>query len=506
MAHSMRFDRRSGVLLHPTALPGPHGIGDLGAGARSFLDFLDRADQSIWQVCPLGPTVGIHGHSPYQTFSGFAGNPLLIDLVDLVDRGYLTDEEVDPDAGDGDVSEFSLHEVRYDAVESFTLARLRAAFERFGQVASDDERAALAEFREREADWLADYTLFRALKAEFDGTLWTEWPEPVRTRDPEALADYRDDLADEIEFRAFCQWTFDRQWRDLRADAADRGIEILGDLPIYVALDSADVWAAPEAFDLTDDGRPAAVAGVPPNMGDSGQRWGNPVYDWDRLAETGYEWWLDRLRRLFEMVDYARLDHFKGFDEFWAIPADSDDPADGEWREGPGDAFFEAVREEFDRLPFVAEDLGFLDAESAGLREAFDIPGMRVPQYADWCQQGHMYQPMHYPEDCVAYTSTHDTDTVVGYYESLGDRQRDCLHYNLGTDGVEIEWDLVEAVWNSEATLAVTTVQDLLGLDSHARFNTPGTTDGNWRWRVTEAGLDGAVADRLARITDATVR
>ncbi|WP_435064687.1 4-alpha-glucanotransferase [Halobaculum sp. EA56] len=500
----MRFDRRSGVLLHPTALPGPHGVGDLGAGARSFLDFLDRADQTLWQVCPLGPTAGIHGHSPYQTFSGFAGNPLLVDLRDLAGRGYLTDDELDPDCDPA--ADFSPHEVNYDAVEAFKTDRLRRAFDRFREDAGESERAALADYREREADWLADYALFRALKREFDGALWTEWPAPARTREPEALAEYREALADEVAFRAFCQWTFDRQWRDLRAYADERGIELLGDLPIYVALDSADVWAAPDAFDLTEDNRPAAVAGVPPSQGDDGQRWGNPVYDWDRLAETGYEWWLDRLRRLFSLVDYARLDHFKGFDEFWAIPADSDDPADGEWREGPGHDFFEAVRAEFGRLPFVAEDLGFLDPESASLREEFDLPGMRVPQYADWCQQGHLYQPMHYPEDTVAYTSTHDTDTAVGYYEDLDDRQRDCLHYNLGTDGTDIEWDLIEAVWNSESTLAVTTVQDLLGLDSHARFNTPGTTDGNWRWRVTHAGLDDDVADRLARITDATVR
>ena len=496
----MRFDRRSGVLLHPTALPGPHGIGDLGAGARSFIDFLDRADQSIWQVCPLGPTAGIHGHSPYQTYSGFAGNPLLVDLRALGERGYLTDDDLAPDDA------FSRHETNYDAVESFKTDRLRAAFERFRADAPDDERAAFAAYREREADWLADYALFRALKREFDGDPWTRWPEPVRTRDPDALASRREDLADEVGFRAFCQWTFDRQWSDLRETAADRGIELLGDLPIYVALDSADVWAAPAAFDLTEGGRPAAVAGVPPNPGDDGQRWGNPVYDWGYLTDTGYEWWLDRLRRLFAFVDYARLDHFKGFDEFWAIPADSDDPADGEWREGPGRAFFEAVREEFGALPFVAEDLGFLDPDSAALREAFDVPGMRVPQYADWCEAGHRYQPMHYPEDAVAYTSTHDTDTAVGYYEGLDGRQRECLHYNLGTDGVEIEWDLVEAVWNSDATLAVTTVQDLLGLDSHARFNTPGTAEGNWRWRVTEAGLDGDIADRLARVTDATVR
>ncbi|WP_277555542.1 4-alpha-glucanotransferase [Halobaculum limi] len=497
----MRFDRRSGVLLHPTAFPGDHGIGDLGAGARSFIDFLDRADQSVWQICPLGPTAGIHGHSPYQTYSGFAGNPLLVDLHDLVDRGYLDESDLDTAGAD-----FSPHEVHYDAAESFKLDRLRTAFERFRADGDADEHEAFADYREEESNWLADYTLFRALKREFGGDLWTNWPEDVRTRDPDTLATYRDELADEVAFRAFCQWVFDQQWSAVRAYANKRGIRILGDLPIYVALDSADVWAAPEAFDLTDDNRPAAVAGVPPNTGDSGQRWGNPVYDWGRLAETGYEWWLDRLRRLFSMVEYARLDHFKGFDAFWAIPADSDDPAAGEWREGPGHDFFEAVRAEFGDLPFVAEDLGFLDEGSVGLREAFDLPGMRVPQYADWCQQGHLYQPMHYPEDSVAYTSTHDSDTVVGYYEDLGGEQRDCLHYNLGTDGSDIAWDIIEAVWNSNSTLAMTTMQDLLRLDSHARFNTPGTGQGNWDWRVTDDGLDPDIADHLARVTDATVR
>ena len=496
----MRFDRRSGVFLHVTSLPGRHGIGDLGDGAVDFLEFLDRADQSLWQVCPLGPTTAAAGHSPYQTLSGFAGEPLLIDLDDLGDRGYLDDGELEPPAG------VSATETAYDAVREFKRDRLRTAFERFRDHPADGDRNAFETFRERESDWLADYTLFAALRERHDGAAWTDWPAPVRRRDPEALVDAREELATEVEFRVFCQWLFDEQWRRLREAAHDRGIEIVGDLPIYVAFDSADVWAAPEAFLLDDDGTPSAVAGVPPNPGDDGQRWGNPLYDWDRLADRGYDWWLGRLRRLFDLVDVTRIDHFKGFDEFWAIPADADDPAAGEWRDGPGADFFQTVERELGDLPFLAEDLGFLDQSTVALRDRFGFPGMRVPQYADWCTEGDRYQPMHYPADSVGYTSTHDTDTFAGYYADLPGDQRDCLHYNLGSDGEEVTWDVIEAVWNSEAGLAITTVQDLLGLGSEARFNTPGTAEGNWRWRVTAEQLDGAVADRLARITDATLR
>ncbi len=496
----MRFHRQSGIFLHVTSLPSRHGIGDLGEGAVTFLEFLDRADQSLWQVCPLGPTTDVAHHSPYQTLSGFAGQPLVVALDPLVDRGYLTASEVEPPAG------VSNHETNYDAVSSFKHDRLRTAYERFRAEPAEGDREAFESFREREADWLADYTLFVALKREFDEAAWTDWPEPVRGRDPEALADYREELADEIGYRAFCQWLFDRQWHAVVEEAHDRGIQIVGDLPIYVAFDSADVWAAPEAFQLDEDGSPTAVAGVPPNPNDDGQRWGNPLYDWDHLAETGYDWWLGRLRRLFDLVDVTRIDHFKGFDEYWAIPADADDPAEGAWHEAPGVDFFQTVRDELGDLPFVAEDLGFLDPSTVALREQFGFPGMRVPQYADWCSEGDRYQPMHFPADSVGYTSTHDTDTFVGYYENLDDRQRDCLHYNLGADGHEIEWDVIEAVWNSEASLAITTVQDLLGLGSEARFNTPGTASGNWAWRVTAEALTDHVADRLSRITDATLR
>jgi 4-alpha-glucanotransferase len=496
----MTFDRQSGVFLHLTSLPGRHGIGDLGDGARTFLDFLDRADQSLWQFCPVGPTSGAYGHSPYGSDSAFAGNPLLVALDDLADRGYLDDDAVAPpewaDPG----------RVDYDRVADFKRERLRAAFERFEDVADADERESFAAFREREADWLADYALFSALKDANDGAPWTEWPADLANRESDALAAARENHAREVDYRAFVQWVFDEQWSALRDAASQRGVELVGDLPIYVAGDSADVWANPEAFELDESGEPTAVAGVPPNPGDSGQRWGNPVYDWETLAGADYDWWVRRVEHLLSRVDLARIDHFKAFDEFWAIPAGADDAGAGEWRDGPGADFFEAVREGVGDLPFLVEDLGFLDESMVALRDRFEFPGMYVPQYADWCADWDRYKPTNYPENAVAYTSTHDTDTAVGYYEQMGEKQRECLHYALATDGEEVAWDLIESVWYSDAALAFTTVQDLLELGGDARFNTPGTAEGNWRWRIAPGNLDDSVAQRLADLTDIALR
>lgn len=496
----MRFDRSDGVFCHVTSLPGPHGIGDLGDGAREFLSFLDEAGVDHWQVCPLGPTIGAAGDSPYQSYSAFAGNPLLISLDRLVDEGYLDADDLagSPAFPDG--------EVDYDAVRAFKEPLLRTAFERFEATAGDDERAAFAAFRDRER-WLDDYALFRALTAARPEDTWVDWPEPIRTRDPDALAAAREKHAEAVRYHAFRQWTFDRQWRALHEEAADRGVSVVGDVPIYVALDSADVWANPDAFRLDDGNRPTAVAGVPPNPGDEGQRWGNPIYDWDRLAEEGYEWWIDRFRRLFDLADVARLDHFLGFVRYWAIPADADDPGAGEWREGPGRDLFETVEDGIGEAPFVAEDLGFSDDRMDDLAREFGFPGMRVAQYADWCRQGDPYQPMHYPESVVGYTSTHDTDTWVGYYEDLPAEQRDCLHYNLGVDGGRaVEWEIIDAVWGSDAVIAFTTLQDLLGLGGDARLNEPGTADGNWAWRVDADALTDDVAERLREIAAFHVR
>jgi len=501
----MRFDRRAGVFCHLTSLPGPHGIGDLGSGARAFVDWLAAAEQSYWQFCPIGPTASVHGDSPYQSYSAFAGSPLLISLDRLVDHGYLGEGDLRvPEGGAGD-PDFPEGHVDYDRVRAYKTDRLRTAAERFYATADGDARAAVEAFRERESAWLDDYALFRSLRTRYNGA-WTEWPESVRARDPDALATHREELAEEIRYREFVQFVFDRQWRALAEYAAERGVEFVGDLPIYVALDSADVWASPEAFDLTPEHEPAAVAGVPPNPGDDGQRWGNPVYDWGTLRETGYEWWLDRLDRLLDLVDVARIDHFKGFDEYWAIPAGTDDPAAGEWREAPGHDFFETVEAELGTLPFVVEDLGFIDQGLVDLRDRFGFPSMRVPHYADWCREGDMYQPMHYPEASVGYTSTHDTNTLVGYYGSLPEHQQDCLHYNIGADGSDINWSMIEAVWRSDAVLAFTTVQDVLGLGGEARFNRPGTATGNWTWRCPEDAFRGDDAQRLARVTDEHVR
>ncbi|MUW15021.1 4-alpha-glucanotransferase [Halorubrum sp. CBA1125] len=496
----MRFDRSDGVFCHVTSLPGDHGIGDLGDGARQFLSFLGDAGVDHWQICPVGPTTPGAGESPYQSPSAFAGNPLLIDLRGLVDDGWLDESDLEP------VPDFPADRVDYDAVRAYKLPLLRTAFERFEAAATEEDRVALDAFREREP-WLADYVLFRALSDARSEDMWVDWPAPLRTRDPEVLADARERHAAEIRYREFVQWTFDRQWRALREVAADEGVSIVGDVPIYVALDSADVWANPEAFRLDDESRPTAVAGVPPNAGDDGQRWGNPVYDWERLAEREYDWWIARFRRLFELADVARLDHFLGFVRYWAIPADSDDPADGEWREGPGRDLFETVERELGRAPFVAEDLGFEEPAMDELMAEFGFPGMRVPQYADWCEAGNPYQPMHYPEDVVGYTSTHDTDTWVGYHADLSAEQRDCFRYNVGADGDRgVEWEIIEEVWASEAVLAVTTAQDLLGLGSEARFNEPGTVSGNWAWRLRPGALGDDIADRLWELGGRHVR
>jgi 4-alpha-glucanotransferase len=490
----MQFDRAAGVLLHVTALPGPDGVGTLGAPAHAFLDWLDRAGASAWQFCPLGPTSGIHGDSPYQSFSAFAGNPALVDLDRLVETGWLPADALD------DRPAFDPHRVEFDRVKAYTDEKLRVAYEAFDDRATADEREAFEAFRDRERDWLENYALYDVLKQEHE-VAWTDWPADLRTRDADALAAVREAHADALRYRAFRQFCFDRQWRDLRDAADERGIDLVGDVPIYVAADSADVWANPGAFQLDDENRPAAVAGVPPDL-DSGQRWGNPLYDWDALAEADYDWWVRRFRRLYDLVDVVRIDHFKGFERYWAIPADADDPAAGEWREGPGEALFETVADRLGTFRAIAEDLGHLTPELHALREAVGVPGMRVAQYADWCTEDHLYQPHTYPEDSVGYTATHDTNTTVGWYRGLDDRQRDCLHRSLDTAGEEIHWDLLNAVWKSDAELAVTPLQDVLGLGSEARFNTPGTLGGNWDWRVTWEGLDDGVADRLCSVTE----
>lgn len=490
------FERQSGLFLHPTSLPGEEGIGTLGQSAYEFVDALAAADQSLWQLCPLGPASPAHENSPYQTYSAFAGNPLLIDLRKLVERGLLTSSALTEQTG-------SPTAVNFERVTEQKEAALREAYASY----EPEENTAIAsriEWLTENTDWFGSYVLFRALKREFDGEPFWEWPGRIRERDPVTIQKYRESLAHEIGFREFCQAVFHEQWAAVHEYATDHGVQIFGDIPIYVAADSADVWANPELFRV-EDGEPTVVAGVPASAETPGQKWGNPVYDWAAMAEAGYDWWIRRIGWQLELTDIVRVDHFLGFVRYYTIPADSDPPA-GEWNDGPGTDFFETVRQELGDPPVIAEDIGPSDEAMERLRDDINAPGIRVFQYADWCTEEHKYLPHACPEDAVAYPSTHDTDTARGYYRSMSDQQRDCIDYYLGTSEQSIHWDLLEAAWHSDAVLAVTMVQDLYGLGSGARFNTPGTTEDNWSWRLTRDQLAEFPVSRLRDITEASDR
>ena len=493
--------RSAGILLHPTSLPGPHGIGELGREAVAFLDFLAESGQSLWQVLPLGPTG--YGDSPYQSFSAFAGNPLLISLEKLRVGGLLDDSDLKPG------EQLPRDDVDYGALIEFKRPLLARAWSRFEKQASPALRQAFEGFRANQAGWLYDFALFAALKRPRDGVAWTEWEPALARREPAALAAARRELAGEVRGVEFEQWLFFSQWTELRTEARARGIRILGDVPIFVSHDSADVWARPEIFHLTEDGRPALQAGVPPDyFSATGQLWGNPLYRWDELARTGYAWWIDRFRAVLSQVDMVRLDHFRGFEKYWEIPGEDPTAEHGRWVEGPGAAFFEAVREALGSLPIVAEDLGLITPEVEALRRRFGFPGMAVLQFAFGSDDpGSIFLPHNFTREVVAYTATHDNDTVVGWWTGgVGDSTRseedvDAEHARalayVGGDGSAIHWDFVRSLYVSIADTVIVPLQDVLGLGSEARMNRPGRPDGNWRWRCASAHLTPALRERL---------
>ncbi len=487
----MRLERSSGVLLHPTCLPGPFGIGDLGPAARRWIDFLAGAGCRAWQILPLGPTG--FGESPYQCFAAFAGNPALISPETLVEDGLL-------EPGDLEGAALPADRVDYRAALAWKAGRLERAFERFAAAAPAGLKYEFSSFREACGSWLDDYALFMALKSAHGGRPWTEWPEPLRARRPEALAEARARHAAEYERAAFGQFLFFRQWDALRGHAEGHGVRIVGDLPIFVAHDSADVWAHPWLFHLDERGAPVVVAGVPPDyFSPTGQRWGNPVYRWEEHAASGYAWWLERLRAILRMVDIVRLDHFRGFAGYWEVPAGDATAERGRWAPGPGPAFLRAVREALGELPIIAEDLGRITPDVIALRDEFALPGMKVLQFA-FSGPDNQFLPHHHPENCVVYTGTHDNDTTRGWFETAPEPVREfCLRY-LARDGRDIAWDLVRAAWSSVAALAVAPMQDLLDLGSEARMNYPGTVGGNWTWRLPAESLDEALQARLREL------
>jgi len=496
----MNFPRRSGVLLHPTALPGPYGIGDLGDEAYAFVDFLARAGQGYWQVLPLSPTG--FADSPYQGLSAFAGNPLLISPKKLAEAGHLELHELDG------APPFPANRVEFGRVIPYKTALLNKAFARFAARATSTQRESFARFCEAHSTWLEDFSLFMAIKQAYGLGPWSQWEIALATRQPHALQRSKVALADAVEFQKYQQWQFFEQWLALKRYANERGVRIIGDVPIFVAMDSADVWANPHLFHFDARLNPTVVSGVPPDyFSATGQLWGHPLYRWETMAQDGYAWWLRRFTMAFAQADVVRIDHFRGFYNYWEIPAGEQTAVRGRWLPGPGTGFFEAVAAQFGQPAIIAEDLGDFDATSrAGvdaLQMRFGFPGMKVIQFAFGSGPRNPFLPHHFNNpDCIAYTGTHDNDNVVGWYRTANAPERDFCRKYLGQDGSDIAWGLIRLAWESVAHTAMVPVQDLLSLDSEARFNTPGTCGPpNWCWRLLSGALDARIADRLGELT-----
>ena len=485
--------RTTGVLAHVSSLPGTCGIGNLGAGARAFVDFLARAGFRHWQLCPLGPTG--YGDSPYQSFSSFAGNPYFIDLEELQQAGLLTAAELAP------LRALPAESVDYGGLYAQFWPVLACAHERFqerGAQAPWGGPRALADFVAAEGDWLEGYAVFMALKHQFGGRPWTEWPAEWRDWRPGLAAQLPAAAVAEADRQRFYQFVFFRQWAALREYAAARGISMVGDIPIFVAMDSADTWRWRDIFRLDAAGQPESVAGVPPDyFSTAGQLWGNPLYAWDRLAGTGYAWWIERLRAVFGRCDIVRLDHFRGFDTFWEIPVGAPDARTGRWRSGPGLAFFAAVKAALPAARLIAEDLGYVTADVAALRRAAGLPGMKILQFGYGHDDNNVNLPHFYFADTVVYTGTHDNDTTRGWLEGLNRRQFARVADYFGLADAGTAWPLIRAAFASVARLAVVPMQDLLDLPSSARMNRPGRTEGNWRWRFTANDLAQLERNRL---------
>lgn len=498
----MRWERQSGLLLHITSLPGGCGIGDLGEAAYEFVDFLAETGQRIWAILPLGPTG--YGNSPYESFSAFAGNPLLISLEKLVEEGLLSPADLEG-------ADFPEETVDYERVIPFKMARLRRSFELFRQRASDHEREAFEAFCQQNSWWLEDYALFMAVKMAHQGSAWTHWEPEIARCEPRARARWQEELAEEIAMHKYWQFLFFRQWAALRAYGHKRGIRIMGDVPMYVAHDSADVWAHRELFHLDAEGNPTVVAGVPPDyFSETGQLWGTPIYRWDVLAQSGYSWWIERLRWTLRWADMIRLDHFRGFEAYWEIPATEKTAVRGRWVKGPGAAFFEAMERALGELPIIAENLGVITPEVENLRKRFGFPGMAVLQFAfGGDPRTSPFLPHNHERDLVVYTGTHDNNTIVGWWteeESTlapehARREREFARKYLDLDHRPVHWAFIRAALASVADLAIIPLQDVLGLGSEARMNRPGRPTGNWRWRFRRHMLTREIREQLSELT-----
>jgi len=501
---SMQFARASGILLHPTSLPGPYGVGDFGPEAYQFLDFLQAAGQKLWQVLPLNPTG--YADSPFQCFSASAGNPLLISLDLLSDAGLLEASEL------RQAPPFAEETVEYESVVHYKTPLLKKAAARFFAGASSAHRNQFQSFAKANAAWLDDFALFMAVKEAHGLGAWTKWPADIAARTPEALARWSEMRAAEVNAHKFFQYEFFRQWLALRDYGRARNIHVIGDIPIYVAHDSADVWANRQFFLLDPRGRPTKVAGVPPDyFSATGQLWGNPIYDWPLLKETNYRWWVDRLRAALRLYDIVRIDHFRGFEAYWEVDAQEATAINGRWVKGPGSELFAVLQKELGELSVIAENLGVITPEVEAIRNEFHLPGMAILQFAFGNDpQAPTFKPHNYVRELVAYTGTHDNDTVVGWWNSSGgdstrtvedvEKEHAYARAYLDFEDEPIHWVLIRGIMASVANTAITPMQDVLGLGSEARMNLPGKPSGYWKWRMQPGAATNEVAARLKNL------
>ncbi len=473
-------DRSAGILLHPSSLPGNQGIGTLGQSARMFIDFLADAGIGYWQTLPLGPTG--YGDSPYSSLSSFAGNPYLIDLEQLSSNGVLDANEVNT------LASLSDEAVDFTSIKRIKIPLLRLAHKKFTQQGRKyiPNYGRFETFKKENASWLEPYCAFIALKERFGNAFWGEWPEECRSLDAARDSKYWQETAYGREVNAFFQYLFFGQWKLIRAYAAERSVKIIGDIPIFVALDSADTWANPGIFQMSDRGKPAYVAGVPPDyFSETGQLWGNPLYNWDALKSRGYDWWIDRLKANFALYDVVRLDHFRAFYDYWRIPAGSDDATTGKWIDGPQDGFFKAIKKAIPQGKLIAEDLGEIHEEVFEMRDRLGLPGMSILHFAFEGDPSNLYLPHNLKPNSVLYPGTHDNDTTRGWYDKASESVRDYTRHYLRVDGHDIAWDLIRCAYQSVSNLIIFQTQDLLSLGTDARMNVPGSSQGNWKWRMT---------------------
>ncbi len=484
----MKLHRASGVLLHPTSLPGPDGIGDLGPQIHEWIDFLAKTGCKLWQVLPLGPTG--YGDSPYQCFSAFAGNPYLVSAALLMDQGLLKRKDL------ADRPVFPVDKVDFGPVIEWKMILLNRAYDRFKLGANPKLSGAFQKFCSEESSWLDDFSIFMALKEAHGGAPWNQWSKEYRLRDEKSLAAFSQENHEVIEQHKFRQFVFFTQWNAVHTYANSKGIKIIGDAPIFVSFDSADAWSHPELFYMDADCKPTVVAGVPPDyFSPTGQLWGNPLYKWEIHKASGYKWWIERLAATLKTVDYVRLDHFRGFAGYWEIPAGMPTAEIGKWKKGPGMPFFKALQQAFPDLPIIAEDLGEITPDVIALRDGLDLPGMKILQFAFAADAKDPFLPHNYPINCVAYSGTHDNDTVIGWYQTAPDKEKDFYRRYMARSGDDPAGDMVRGVWSSVAAFAVCPLQDLLRLGTEARMNFPGKASGNWTWRM----LPGTLSTQLMK-------